>query len=145
MIPYSKNKYICRNFFTRLFPEIVQEYSVSAFIPCSSNNYREIIRFHHSIITTSKNMHYLPNVRRILPFDGGLLDRYTARYVYKQLKASLHKPTSKLLENVFSKKCVFKNNLQLLEKKFLSQTNTTPKNGILLNKMAHLLKSSMFQ
>jgi hypothetical protein len=27
----------------------------------------------------------------------------------------------------------------------LSQTNTTPKNGILLNKMAHFLKSSIFQ
>jgi hypothetical protein len=65
--------------------------------------------------------------------------------VYKRLEASLHKPTGKLLENVFSKKCVFKNNLKLLEKKFLSQTNITPKNGILLNKMAHFLKSSIFQ
>jgi hypothetical protein len=38
-----------------------------------------------------------------------------------------------------------KNNLQLLDKTFLSQTNTTPKNGILLIKMARLLKSSIFQ
>ncbi len=75
----------------------------------------------------------------------GLLDRSTARYVYKRLKASLHKPTDILLENLFSKKCAIKNNLQLLEKKFLFQTNTTPKNGILLNKMAHVLKSSIFQ
>jgi hypothetical protein len=78
-------------------------------------------------------------------FVWGLLDRSTARYVYKRLKASLHKPTGNLLENLFYKKCVFKNNLQLLENKFLSQTNKTPKNGILLNKMAHLLKSSIFQ
>jgi hypothetical protein len=27
----------------------------------------------------------------------------------------------------------------------LSQTNTTPKNGILLNKMAHFQESSIFQ
>ncbi len=75
----------------------------------------------------------------------GLLDRSTARYFYKQLKTSLHKPTGNLLENLFSKKCTFKNNLQLLETKFLSQINTTPKNGILLNKMACFLKSSIFQ
>jgi hypothetical protein len=48
------------------------------------------------------------------------------------------------MENLFSKKCVFKNNLQLLEKKFLSQTNTTPKKGILINKMARLLKLQYF-
>jgi hypothetical protein len=54
-------------------------------------------------------------------------------------------PRGNLLENLFSKKCAFKNNLQLLEKKFLSQTNTTPKNGILLNKMAHFQESSIFQ
>ncbi len=48
----------------------------------------------------------------------GLLDRSTARYFYKRLKASLHKPTDNLLENLFSKKCVFKNNLQLLEQIF---------------------------
>jgi hypothetical protein len=77
--------------------------------------------------------------------DRGLLDRSTARYFYKRLKASLHEPTGNLLENLFSKKCVFKNNLQLLEKKFLSQTNTTPKTGVLLNKMAYLLKSSISQ
>jgi hypothetical protein len=76
--------------------------------------------------------------------ERGLLDRSTARYVYKRLKASLHKPTGNLLENLFSKKCVFKNNLQLLEKKLLSLTDTTPKNGILLNKMAHLPKSPIF-
>jgi hypothetical protein len=81
----------------------------------------------------------------MLHIQGGLLDRSTARYFYKRLKAGLHKPTGNLLENLFSKKCVFKNNLQHLEKKFLSRTNTTPKNGILLNKMAHLLKSSIFQ
>ncbi len=75
----------------------------------------------------------------------GLLDRSTARYFYKQLKTSLHKPRGNFLENLFSKKCAFKNNLQLLEKKFLSQTNTTPKNGILLSKMAHFKKCSMFQ
>jgi hypothetical protein len=78
-------------------------------------------------------------------FVGGLLDRSTARYFYKWLKTKVHKPTSILLENLFSKNCTFKNNLQLLEKKFLSQTNTTPKNGILTNKMACLLKSSIFQ
>jgi hypothetical protein len=67
----------------------------------------------------------------------GLLDRSTARYFYKRLKTSLHKPRGKLIEILFYKKCAFKNNLQLLEKMFLSQTNTTPENGILLNKMAH--------
>jgi hypothetical protein len=49
------------------------------------------------------------------------------------------------LENLFSKKCAFINNLQLLEETFLSQTTTTPKNGILLNKMAHFLDFSIFQ
>jgi hypothetical protein len=75
----------------------------------------------------------------------GLLDRSTAQYFYERLKTSLHKPTGNLLENLFSKQCTFNNNLQLLEKKFLSQLNTIPKNGILLNKMAQLLKSSIFQ
>ncbi len=50
----------------------------------------------------------------------GLLDRSTARYFYKRLKTSLHKPRGNFLENLFSKKCALKNNLQLLEKKFLS-------------------------
>jgi hypothetical protein len=67
----------------------------------------------------------------------GLLDRSTALYFYKRLKTSTDKPRGNLLENLFSKKCALKNNLQLLEKKFLSQTNTTPKNGILLGKMTH--------
>jgi hypothetical protein len=75
----------------------------------------------------------------------GLLDRSTARYFYKRLKTSLHKPRDNLWENLFSKKCAFKINLQLSEKKFFSQTNTTPKNGILLNKMAYLQESSKFQ
>jgi hypothetical protein len=76
---------------------------------------------------------------------GGLLDRSTAPYFYKRLKTSLHKPRGNLLKNLFSEKCAFINNLQLLEKTFLSQTNTTPKNVILLNKMAHFLDSSIFQ
>ncbi len=75
--------------------------------------------------------------------NWGLLDRSTALYFYKRLKTSLHKPRGSLLENLFTKKCAFKNNLQLLEKKFLSQTNTTTKNGILLNKMAHFQESSI--
>ncbi len=78
-------------------------------------------------------------------FFGGLLDRSTARYFYKRLKTSLHKPRGNLLENLFSKKCALKNNLKLLEKKFLSQTSTTPKNGVLLHKMAHFQDSSIFQ
>jgi hypothetical protein len=65
--------------------------------------------------------------------------------VYSTVYTSLYKPRGNLLENLFSKKCAFKNNLQLLEKKFLSQTNTTPKNGILLSKMAHFQESSIFQ
>jgi hypothetical protein len=73
--------------------------------------------------------------------QGGLLDRSAARYFYKRLKTSLHKPRDNLLENLFSKKCAFKNNLQLLKGKFLPQTNTTPKNGILLYKMAHFQDS----
>ncbi len=77
--------------------------------------------------------------------NWGLLDRSTARYFYKRLKRSLHKPRGYLLENIFSKKCAFKNNLQPLEKTFLSQTNTTPKNGILLNKMSQFPDSSIFQ
>jgi hypothetical protein len=67
------------------------------------------------------------------------------KYFYKRLKTSLHKPRGYLSENLFSKKCAFKNNLQLLEKKFLTQTNTTPKNGILFGKMAHFQVSSIFQ
>ncbi len=78
-------------------------------------------------------------------FDRGLLDKSTARYFYKRLKTSLHKPRGNFLENLFSKKCALKNNLQLLANKFLSQTNTTPKNGILLNKISHFQESSIFQ
>jgi hypothetical protein len=48
----------------------------------------------------------------------GLLDRSTAQYFYQRLKTTLHKPRGNLLENLFSKKYAFKNNLQLLEKKF---------------------------
>jgi hypothetical protein len=44
----------------------------------------------------------------------GLLDRSTARYFYKGPKTSLHKHTGNLVENLFSKKCAFKNYLQLL-------------------------------
>ncbi len=64
----------------------------------------------------------------------GLLDRSTALYFYKQLKTSIHKPIGSLFENLFSKKYAFKNNLQLLEKKFLSQTNTTSKMAFYLAK-----------
>jgi hypothetical protein len=76
---------------------------------------------------------------------GGLLDRSTAQYFYKRLKTSLHKPRVNLLENLFSKKCALKNNLKLLENKFLSQTKNIPKNGILLHKIAHFQDSSIFQ
>jgi hypothetical protein len=76
--------------------------------------------------------------------EWGLLDRSTARYFYKRLKTSLHKPRGNLVENLFYKYCAFKSTLQLLEKTFLSQTNTTSKNGILLNKMAHFQESSIF-
>jgi hypothetical protein len=75
----------------------------------------------------------------------GLLDRSPALHIYKRLKTSLHKPRGNLLENLFCKICAFKNNLQLLEKKCFSQTNTTPKNGILLSKLAHFQESSIFQ
>jgi hypothetical protein len=51
----------------------------------------------------------------------GLLDRSTSLYFYKRLKTSLHKPRGNLSENLFSKKCALKNNLQLLEQIFLSQ------------------------
>jgi hypothetical protein len=71
-------------------------------------------------------------------YTWGVLDRSTALYFYKRLKTSLHKPRGNLLENLFYKKCAFK-------KKFLSQTNTTPKNGILLSKMAHFQVSLIFQ
>jgi hypothetical protein len=70
---------------------------------------------------------------------GGLLDRSTARYFYKRLKTSLHKPTGNFLENLFSRKCAFKNNLQLLEAKFLSQTNSNLKMAF------YLTKSSIYQ
>jgi hypothetical protein len=56
----------------------------------------------------------------------GLLDRSTARYFYKRLKSSLHKPTGIILENLFSTKCAFKNNLQLLEKKVFVSNEYTP-------------------
>jgi hypothetical protein len=49
---------------------------------------------------------------------GGLLDKSTARYFYKRLKTSLHKPRGNLLEILFYNKCAFKNNLQLSEKSF---------------------------
>jgi hypothetical protein len=75
----------------------------------------------------------------------GLLDRSTARYFYKGPKTSLHKHTGNLVENLFSKKCAFENYLQLLTKKFLSQTTTTLKNGLLLYKIAIFIKSSMYQ
>jgi hypothetical protein len=75
----------------------------------------------------------------------GLLDRSTARYFYKRLKTRLHKPRGNLLENLFSKKCALINNLKHLEIKFLSQTNTTPKNDILPHKIAHFQGSSIFQ
>jgi hypothetical protein len=65
----------------------------------------------------------LSNCIDVCLFVWGLLDRSTARYFYKRLKTSLHKPRGNLLENLFSKKCAFINNLQLLEKTFLSQTN----------------------
>jgi hypothetical protein len=61
------------------------------------------------------------------------------------LKQVYTKPRGNFLENLFSKKRAFKNNLQLLAKKFLSRTNTTPKNGNLLNKVAHFQESSIFQ
>ncbi len=49
-----------------------------------------------------------------LAFQGGLLDRFTARYFYKGSETSLHKHTENLLENIFSTKCALKNYLQLL-------------------------------
>ncbi len=57
--------------------------------------------------------------------NRGLLDRSTARYFYKRLKPSLHKPTGNLLGNLFCRKCAFKNNSLLLEKSFcLNKYNT---------------------
>jgi hypothetical protein len=44
----------------------------------------------------------------------GLLDRSKARYFYKGSKTSLHKHKGNLVENLFYKKCAFKNSLQLL-------------------------------
>jgi hypothetical protein len=60
----------------------------------------------------------------------------SARQIYGSilLQTAYNKSTQahrQLIRNLFSKKCAFNNNLQLLEKKFLSQLNTTPKNGIL--------------
>jgi hypothetical protein len=75
---------------------------------------------------------------------GGLLDRSTALYFYKQLKTSLHKPRGNLLENLFYKKCDFKKYFTTFRKKVFVSTNTTPKNGILLSKMAHFQESSIF-
>ncbi len=49
------------------------------------------------------------------PEKGGLLDRSTARYFYKGSKTSIHKHKGNLVENLFSKKCAFKNYLQLLK------------------------------
>ncbi len=60
-----------------------------------------------------------------LALQGGLLDRFTARYFYKGSETSLHKHTENLVENMFSTKCALKNYLQLLTQKFLSQTTTT--------------------
>ncbi len=94
---------------------------------------------------SSQRKHFYLIKWKLIMFSGGLLDRSTARYFYKRLKTSLHKPRGNLLENLFSKKCWLKNNLKLLEKKFLSQRSTTPKNGILLHKMAHFQDSSIFQ
>jgi hypothetical protein len=73
----------------------------------------------------------------------GLLDRSTARYFYKGSKTSLHKHTGNLVENLFYEKCAFKSSLQLLTLKFLSQTTTTLYNGLLLNKIALFIKSSI--
>ncbi len=66
--------------------------------------------------------------------EGGLLDRSIARYFNKRLRTSLHKITGNLLVNLFSKKCAFKNNLQLLQKKFLSQTKKHLKMAFYLSK-----------
>jgi hypothetical protein len=41
------------------------------------------------------------------------------------LKQVYTSPQAIYLKNSFYRKCVFKNNLELLEKKFLSQTNAT--------------------
>ena len=63
--------------------------------------------------------------RIILILQRGLLDRSTARYIYKRSKTTLHKHTGNLVENLCSKKCACKKYLQLLALKFLSQTSTT--------------------
>jgi hypothetical protein len=114
-------------------------------IPLNTVTRKPVLARQYALYRSSAWSPYTKLYRVLSLLDRGLLDRSTARYFYKRLKVSLHKPTGNLLENLYSKKCVFKNNLKHLEKKFLSQTNTTPKNGILLNKMAHLLKSSIFQ
>jgi hypothetical protein len=56
----------------------------------------------------------------------GLLDRSTSGYFYKWRKTSLHKPAGDLLKKLFSRISTIKNNLQLLEWKFSSQTKTIP-------------------
>jgi hypothetical protein len=57
----------------------------------------------------------LPSACCRVPCHWGLLDRSTARYFYKWLKTSLHKPTGNLLKISFSRKYAVKSNLQLLE------------------------------
>ncbi len=60
-------------------------------------------------------------VKVIVSFQRGLLNKSTAWYFYKRLKTSLHKPTGNLLQNLFSKKCAFKNNLQFKKSFCLKQ------------------------
>ncbi len=43
--------------------------------------------------------------RTNLWYFWGMLDRSTARYFYKRLRTSLHKPRGNLLENLFFFKC----------------------------------------
>ncbi len=58
--------------------------------------------------------------------ERGLLDRSTARYFYKQLKQVYTSPTGNLIQNLFSEKYAFKNNLELLGKKvFVSNKYNT--------------------
>jgi hypothetical protein len=56
---------------------------------------------------------------------------YTSKNGLKQVYTS---PEAIYEKTYFLKKCEFKINLQLLEKKFLSQTNTTPKMAFYLAK-----------
>ncbi len=72
--------------------------------------------FHLVELTVVKSRGFLGT--DLLRLRRGLLDRSTALYFYKGLKTSLHKPRGNLWENLFSKKCAFKNSLQLLEKSF---------------------------